>query len=184
MNFPLTKKIIKIITIKILISLIGLSKSQICGDKNPSNTSDCTYSSYEDQACCFINYNETISGCLFVPHNSTFITPYITSLNFGLDELFSIKIDCGKNEEKEKRLCGYNPNIEEDCFVKGNSTFDCCFFQTPNKEKFCLWNPVGQRKNSNIFGTNITCFVDLQGFFIWKANVGLFMLCLFLLFIV
>jgi len=174
----------KIILIKIYFCLLKLNLSQICGNKNPSNTSDCSYSSYENQACCFINYNETILGCLFVPQNSTFITPYITSLNFGLDELFSIKIDCGKDEEKEKRLCRSNPNVQEDCFLLSNSTYDCCFFQTPSKEKFCLWNPVKQRKNSNNFGTKITCYLDSKGFFIDKSRINIILLVciLFLLF--
>lgn len=178
MNF-----LIKIILIKLCFYLIHLSNGQICGNKEPLNTSDCSFSSYEDQACCFINYNETIRGCLFVPQNSTFITPYITSLNFGLDNLFSIKIDCGKDEQKAERLCRSNPKIEEDCFMLSNSTHDCCYFQTPRKETFCLWNPVKQRKNSNIFGTNIKCFRDAKGLFIARFNIKYVLFTLFILFI-
>jgi len=186
MNLPLMfKKLILTLKIIIFCLLLQLRNSQICGKKNPSQTSDCSYSSYDDQACCYINYNGTIRGCLFVPQNSTFITPYITSLNFGLDELFSIKIDCGKNEEeKENRLCGSNPKEEDDCFFKSNSTYDCCFFQTPVNEKFCLWNPVKLRKNSNIFGINITCFkADLKGFFLVESNLILLLFSLFVIFI-
>lgn len=172
-----------ILIIQICLNLIHLRNSQICGLKNPVNTSDCSYSSYEDQACCFINYNETIRGCLFVPQNSTFITPYIKSLNFGLDELFSIKIDCGKDEEKAKRLCRSSPKVEDDCFILSNSTYDCCYFETPTKEKFCLWNPVKQRKNSNIFGTNIKCFQEEKGFFIANYNSNFLLFCLFILLI-
>lgn len=175
--------LIKIILIKTSFFLIPISNGQICGNKQPLKTSDCSHSSYEDQACCFINYNETIRGCLFVPQNSTFITPYITSLNFGLEELFSIKIDCGKDEQKAKRQCRTSPNMEDDCFLLSNSTHDCCYFQTPNKEKFCLWNSFKQRKNSNIFGLNIKCFKDANGLFIGTLNLKYLLITLFILFI-
>lgn len=169
--------------INIIYNLLKLKLSQICGKKKPLNTTDCTYNSYQDQACCFINYNETIFGCLFVPQNSTFITPYITSLNFGMDELFSIKIDCGKDDEKQKRICKYNPITEDDCFELSNTNDDCCFFQTAKKEKFCLWNSVKQRKNSIIFGTNITCYRGSSGYFLENKTLNFFLLISFLMII-
>ena len=118
---------------------IRIFLSQICGKKEPKNITDCIENSYEDQACCFITYNQTVYGCLFVPQNSTFITQYINSIDFGLDQLFTIKIDCGKDQEKDKRICARNPSNKFDCFQNTNSTYDCCFFQTPDQD-LCLWN--------------------------------------------
>lgn len=148
----------------LIISLILITKkhnNQICGAKKPQNLTDCNFDSYEDQACCLINYNNTNTGCLFVPQNSTFITPYINLIDFGLSSLFYININCGKNEEIN-RLCGESPKNLESCIVNNNSTHDCCLFQTPEKN-FCLWNDKQFRKNSQIFGTNITCVYELTG---------------------
>ena len=147
-------KKIKIILIFFFISTISEIKTQICGNKDPKNLTDCNYDSYEDQACCFLIYNKTIEGCLFIPQNSTFITPYVKLIDFGLDNLFSIDIDCGKNEEKNKRLCGDHPKNATECLMNSNVTHDCCFFQTP-AENHCLWNDRESRKNSDIISSII-----------------------------
>jgi len=158
-------KLINLLKIEVILNLIELFVFQICGTKDPTNITDCIYSSYEEQACCFINYNKTKTGCLFVPQNSTFITPYINYLDFGLDSLFSIKIECGKEKEKDIRICGKNPKFIDDCLVHSNTTHDCCMFHT-SIESYCLWNSKDYRKNTAIFGTNITCYEELSGIYI------------------
>jgi len=193
----------KILTLIILSSLSFCFNSQICGHKKPNNFTDCIYDSYEDQACCFIDYNNTEitnntididknitnsnnksqKGCLFIPHNSTFITPYINYLDFGLSYLFHISIDCGKNEEKDKRICKNNPIIKNDCFEKSNSTHDCCYFQSPNKS-ICLWNDVKSRKNSIIFGTNITCYDELSSIYYTKEKYSFIKFLFILIFFI
>ncbi len=188
-----------LLIIKILINLLFGFPSQICGEKNPKIITDCTYDSYVDQACCLIDYNNTNinneltnadtnlmelnnkaqKGCLFIPQNSTFITPFINYLDFGLNYLFHITIDCGKNEDKVKRVCEINPIVKEDCFYKSNSTHDCCYFQTPNKT-ICLWNNVLFRKNSHIFGTNISCFEESSMDYLKLRNIYSLTIFLFL----
>lgn len=147
----------------LMLALINLVRSQMCGIENPQGSSNCLGYSDSINKCCYANVsvaNETRSVCVYVPLNHTFITPYIKNLDIGVeDQMINVELDCGEiRVSPDFYPCGENPSSFAECDInskKGISS--CCYLQTSDGAAYCLMNKGEFNLNETYFGINIQC---------------------------
>lgn len=140
-------------------------KTQTCGSKNPENFTVCNMHSNTDSLCCYAEVsllNENNTMCILVPRSQSFITPYITALDVGMDKNYiKMKIDCGnvtRALNQAYSLCKPEPpKNPEDCFAHSQSNSSCCYIESPDGNKVCLFNDGVYDDDDTYFGTRIYC---------------------------
>lgn len=159
--FNSSESLLLLITI---FCILLVTKTQVCGPSNPVTTDDCTGYSDDKENCCLTvlsYYNETAFVCLFIQKNQTAITPYITSLDLGMNNgsLVNVNIDCGNKIDGSNLFssCGDNPTTFEDCNKNSTATTTCCYLESPDNKTACIRTSVVSTGNSSYFGVNVVC---------------------------
>lgn len=166
---------INLLKLIIFYNLINFILNQVCGPSNPENATYCFNSSYVDNSCCFTsvtyNLNSAVNDstvllnydaqyCLLVPNNITFITPFITNLDFGLPSKVQVSIKClqPSNYNPNDYECGKpDPQTLSDCSVSDiENQKTCCLFKNGNNKK-CILNNGTSSDNLLIFGVSLEC---------------------------
>lgn len=148
--------------------------TQICGIKNPSNINDCLNDteSSSDDTCCFakigdfnITANITIKNstvCVLINKNNTFMAPFITQMNLGIDGRYlTTYINCGNQTYTNPRAfetCGRSvPKSVSDCSLYSVNNNTCCYMASPDGTSTCLQNKGIINGNKTIYGVSIIC---------------------------
>jgi hypothetical protein len=148
--------------------------TQICGIKNPSNINDCLNDteSNSDDTCCFakvgdfnITANITIKNstvCILINKNNTFMAPFITQMNLGIDGRYiTTYINCGNQTYTNSRAfetCGPSlPQSLSDCSLYSVNNNTCCYMASPDGTSTCLLNKGKINGNKTIYGVSIIC---------------------------
>ena len=155
--------------ILLILYIITLIKTQTCGIDNPKNFDDCNIDSNDKSICCYSKFtlsNSNKSICIFVPKSQIFITQYITAIDIGLDgQYIQIDIDCNiddmtntTDEYVPYTPCGEpDPINAYDCLNFSNNKLSCCYIESPDGNKVCLWNDGIYKHNSTYFGMKVIC---------------------------
>jgi hypothetical protein len=168
------KNEIFLLAVILLIFNVEYILSQICGLKNPSNLNDCITdrSNGSSDTCCFarvgdfnITSNITIKNstvCVLINKNHTFMTPYITQMNLGIDGRYlTTYINCGNETYTNPRAfetCGpTSPQKISDCGMYSVNNNTCCYMASPDGTSTCLLNKGIINGNKTIYGVSIIC---------------------------
>jgi hypothetical protein len=150
---------------KLLLALttLYLTKSQLCGNQDPSTIDDCLSGDSDSNYCCLgeLNYNSTFKYlCLLIPKNVSFILPYMQDINLPGNYEIDVKLNCGNRVvDTSPPICG-NPYPQKlsDCSAFNSDTSYCCLFKAEGKNNsLCIDSKNLVAREDELFGYVIQC---------------------------